>query len=83
MPGKAGIGEPDMLARLVLDIRDQQDLGIAGQQVFLDDVDLQLAKAAAESDVLFVGEALIAEEHDDVVVEQPLDLGEGPVVDRL
>src|SRR5438270_7851921 len=72
-----------MLARLVLDIRDQQDLGIAGQQVFLDDMDLQLAEAAAEMDVLLVGEALIAEEYDDVVVEQPLDLAEGAVIDRL
>ena len=53
MPGETGIGQPDMLAPLVPDVRDQQDLGVARKQVFLDDVDLELAKAAAEFDLLF------------------------------
>jgi len=72
-----------MLARLVLDVRDQQDLGKTGQQVFLDNVDLELAEAAAERDVLLFGQALIGEAYDDVVVKDRLDLAKRPVVDRL
>jgi hypothetical protein len=51
MPGEAGIGQPDVLALLVTNVRDQQDLGKAGQQVFLDDMNLQLAEPAAEFDM--------------------------------
>src|SRR5207237_1052350 len=50
--------------------------------VFLDDVDLELAEAAAKRDVLLVREMLIPEKHDDVVVKNALELGEGAVVDR-
>ena len=80
MPGEAGVGEPDMLARLVLDVGNEQDLGVAGQQVFLDDVDLERAKAAAERDMPLVGQRLVAEDDDDVVVKGALDLGEGLAV---
>ena len=45
-------------------------------------MDFQLAKAAAERDLLFLGQMLVAEKHDDVVVEMPLQLGEGRIVDR-
>jgi len=83
VPSKAGVRQPDMLARLVLDVRDQQDFGKTGQQVFLDDVDLEFAEAAAERDVLLFGQPLIAEKYDDVVVKDPLDLAKGPVVERL
>ena len=51
MPSKAGIGQADMLAGLVADVRDQQDLGMTRQQVFLDDVNFELAEPAAEFDV--------------------------------
>ena len=61
VPGEPGIGETDMLAVLVADIRDQQDLGIVRQEVFLDDMDFQLAKAPAERDLLFLGQMLAAE----------------------
>src|SRR5256885_1552038 len=55
---------------------------MARQQVFLDDMDFELAKAPAEGDVLRLGEALVAKAHDDVVVEGPLDLAENSLVDR-
>src|SRR5580693_1589030 len=55
---------------------------MTGQQVLLDDVNFELAKAAAELDVPFIAEALAAKEHDDVVVEDALQLAEGLVVDR-
>ncbi len=71
-----------MLAVFVADIRDQQDLGMVRQQVFLDDMDFQLAEAPAERDLLFLGQMLVAEKDDDVVVEMPLQLGEGRIVDR-
>ena len=83
VPGEAGIRQADVFARAVADVRDQQYLGIARQQVFLDDVDLELAETAAEPDLLFFAQLLVAEEHDDVVVEVPLDLGKDRVVDRL
>ena len=71
-----------MLARVVLDVLDQEYLGICRQQVFFDDVDLELAEAAAKRDVLLVCEMLIPEKHDDVVVKNALELGEGAAVDR-
>ena len=76
MPGEAGIGEADKLTRVVLYVGDPQDLGMTGQQVLLDDVNFELAKAAAELDVPFIAEALAAKEHDDVVVEDALQLAE-------
>src|SRR5439155_23147079 len=82
VPGEPGIREADMLALAVPNIRDQQDLGMTRQQVFFDDMDLELAKAPAEGDVLLVGEALVAEEHHDVVMERPLELAKGRLVDR-
>ena len=51
MPGEAGIGQPDVLAALVTNVGDQQDLGKARVQVFLDDVNFQRAEPAAEFDV--------------------------------
>jgi hypothetical protein len=51
MPSEAGIGEPDMLAAVVADVRDQQDLRKIRKHVFPDDVDLELAKSAAEFDM--------------------------------
>jgi hypothetical protein len=54
MPGEAGIGKPDMLAAVVADVRDQQDIRETRKQVFLDDVNLKLAKSAAEFDMPLV-----------------------------
>ena len=71
-----------MLAVFVADIRDQQDLGMVRQEVFLDDMDFQLAEAPAERDLLFLGQMLVAEKDDDIVVEMPLQLGKGQIVDR-
>ena len=48
MPSEAGVSQPDMLTLLAADVRDQQDLRIAWKQVFLDDMDLELAKSVAE-----------------------------------
>ena len=83
MPGEPGIGEADMLAIVVLDVRDQQDLGMVGQQVFLDDVDFEFAEAAAEPDLLLARQMLIGKANDNVVVEGTLDRGERVVIDRL
>ncbi len=77
MPGEAGIREADMLVCLVADVGDQQDLGVIRQQVFLDDMDFQLAEAAAECDVRLVGQVLVAEYDDDIVVERVFDRLEG------
>ena len=46
------------------------------QQVFLDDVDLQLPEPAAEFDVARARERLAAEHDHDVVVERRLDFAE-------
>ena len=81
MPGEAGIGQPDMLAALVTDVRDQQDLGKAGEQVFLDDVNLQLAEPAAEFDMPPIRQVLPAKDDDDVVVKGALDFAEPRTVD--
>ena len=83
MPGKARIGEADMLAVLIPDIGDQQDFGKTGQQIFLDDVDFELSEPGAEFDVPLVGQLLPAKHDDDIVVEGALDLAECRIVDVL
>src|SRR5262249_38410112 len=83
MPGKAGICQPDMLAPLVPDVRDQQDLGVAWKQVFLDDVDLEFAKPAAEFDLLLARQDLPAKNNNDVVVKSTLDFPKHLLVDIL
>ena len=47
MPGKACIGETDVLAGFVADIGNQQDLRETRQQILPDDMDLELAEAPA------------------------------------
>ena len=69
MPGEAGIGQADMLAGLVADIGNQQDLGKSGEQVLLDDMDFELSKARAELDMPLVRQLLVAKDDDDVVVK--------------
>jgi len=54
MPGKAGIGEPDMLAAVILDIRDQQDLRETRKQVFPDNMNFEFAKPTTEFDMPLV-----------------------------
>jgi len=44
MPSEAGIGQPDMLAAVVADVRDQQNLGKTRKHVFPNDVNLEFAK---------------------------------------
>jgi hypothetical protein len=46
-------------------------------------MDFELAEASAERDVLCLAQPLIPEAHDDIVVKQPLNLGEGRLVNRL
>jgi len=43
-----------MLAAVVADVRDQQNLRETRKQVFLDDVDFELTKSAAEFDMPFI-----------------------------
>lgn len=62
----ARIAQPDGLATGVLDVGDDQDLGVIGQLEVLQHMDLQRAEAAAEIDVLARGDALVAE-HQHVV----------------
>jgi CheY-like chemotaxis protein len=83
MPGEAGIGQPDMLAAVVANVRDQQDLGKARQQVFLDDVDLEFAEPAAEFDMPLVRQILSPEDDNDVFVEGAFDRPERRIVDVL
>ena len=83
MPGKARIGQADMLAGLVADIGNQQDLRKTGEQIFLDDVDFELSEPRAELDVPLVCKLLSAKDDDNIVVEDALDLAECRIVDVL
>lgn len=67
MPEVAGIAQADGLA-VLLDVRDDQHLGVARELEFLLHVDLQRPEAAAERDLLRGRDALVAE-HEHMVVE--------------
>ena len=80
MPELARIPQADGLA-ILDDIGDDQDLGVVGQQELFEHMDLQHAETAAEGDLLFGGDALVAE-HDDVMVQVcAVDAGEVLLVD--
>ena len=80
MPGDPGVREPDVAA--VLDgIGQEEHLGIPLQAVLGVDVDLQLAEAAREADLLRLGQLLPAEKDHAMLVECVVDLPEGRVVD--
>lgn len=55
---------------------------MVGQQELLEHMDLQHAEAAAEGDLLFGGDALVAEHHDMVVQVRAVQAREICVVDR-
>src|SRR5689334_7971163 len=80
VPEQAGILRADGLAVLEY-VGDHEQLGEAGTAAILAHVDLELAKAAAERDVLLGRELLVAEIHDFVFVEQLDDLAEDGVVE--
>jgi hypothetical protein len=82
MPVAPGIGQAQRLAILPRLVRDDQDLRMPGQVEMVLHMDLQLAEAAAEVDVLLRRDPLVAEHHDRVRLEQRLDPGEGGVVRR-
>ncbi len=67
VPELAGIAKADILTVLD-DVGDDQDFRVAGKQKLLEHMDLQLAKAAAEGDLLFRADALVTE-HQHMVVE--------------
>ena len=57
--------------------------GKAGEQVFLDDVNLKFAKHSAELDVPGVRQVLTAKDDDDVFVKGALDFAKGRIIDVL
>src|SRR5690606_35790656 len=75
VPEEAGVLRADGPAVLD-DVRDDEDLGMARTAAILPDVMLELAKAAAEGDVLLGRELLVAEEDDLVLVQEIDDLPE-------
>ena len=81
MPRKTRIGQADVLAGLIADIRNQQDFRKTGEQVLLDDMDFELSEPGAEFDVTLVGELLPSKGDNNVVVKDALDLAECLSVD--
>src|SRR5258706_9329069 len=61
---------------VVFDIRDHEDLGMAGQVVLQRLHDVQVAEAARERDLLLGRNVYVAEHQDAVPRPGPLDLGE-------
>ncbi|GLK61868.1 hypothetical protein GCM10017624_40320 [Azotobacter vinelandii] len=55
---------------------------MAGEQELLEDMDLQFAEAAAESDLLLGGDALLAKHQHPVVQEGLVNTGEIRRIDR-
>ena len=83
MPSEARIGQADVLAGFVTDIGNQQDFRKTGKQILLDDVDFELSEPRAEFDMPLVGKLLSAKDHNNIVVEDALDLTECLIVDIL
>ena len=63
------------------DVGNHEELGKARTAAILSDVVLELAEAAAECDVLFRRQLLVAEEHDLVLVKPVDDFAEYGVVE--
>src|SRR5689334_10444694 len=82
MPEQARVLRADGLA-VLQDVRNHEQLGKPGAATVLADVDLELAEAAAERDVLLGRELLVAEVNDFVLVEELDDLAEHRVADFL
>lgn len=81
MPELAGITEADGLA-VFDDVGNDEDFRMPGQQELLEYVDLQHTETAAEGDLLFGGNALVAEHHHVMVQVRAMDAGEVLVIDR-
>ena len=81
MPVLAGVGEADVLAVPAL-VRDPQDLGVIRQQELIEDVNGQATETAAEGDVLFGRDVLVAKENERVIEECLVYRAEGRVVHR-
>ena len=79
MPEVAGVAQPDRLA-VLLDIRDDEHLGLVGQLEIAQHVDLQGAEVAAEVHLLRGRDVLVAK-HQHVIIEvravQPRKIGRG------
>ena len=72
----ARIAQANGLARSVLDVGDDQNLGVARELEVLEHVDLQRPEQAAEIDVLARRDALVAEHQHVVVQVRAVDAGE-------
>ena len=79
MPVAARIVDPDVAAA-VHDVGDDQDLGVLGVEVLVENVDLEVTEPAAEGDVPDRVEVLVPEQQDGMLVPGPLDGAEGRVV---
>lgn len=80
MPILAGAADADCLTTLG-DVRHNHDFRAAWHAPSLaEDVELNLAEAPGEGDLLGRGDPLIAKEDDAVLVVGPLDLGEGRII---
>ena len=74
MPSEAGVRQANVLPVLVLDVGDHQNFRMVGQQIILDHMDFQFAESAAEFDMAFVREPLVAKIDHNIVMESLLDL---------
>src|SRR5579863_4340470 len=83
VPVLAGTAHSDWLA-VLRDVRDDDDLGVARHAPALaEDVEVDLAKAAGEGNLLRRGNALVAEKNHSMFVIGSLDHGENVVAERL
>ncbi len=81
MPELAGVAETDVLA--VFDnVGHDEDFRMPRQQELLEHMDLQHAKTATEIDVLFRGDALVAEHHHVMVQVRTVNACEILIIDR-
>ena len=81
MPELAGVTEADGLA-VFDDVGNDEDFRMPGQQELLEYMDLQHTETAAEGDLLFGGNALVAEHHHVMVQVRAMDAGKVLVIDR-
>jgi hypothetical protein len=63
----ARVGESDRLASIE-NVRDHQDFRVSGEQVLLEDMDLELTEPPAERDLLVGRQLLIAKDDDRMLV---------------
>ena len=80
MPSEAGVRQANVLAVLVLDVGDHQNFRMVGQQIFLDHMDFQFAESAAQFDMAFVREPLVAKIDHNIVMESLLNFRKGAFI---